>query len=106
MQIVTLNRHVKTAGRRATSDLTRDLRLNLVESGWPVEAASAVTVVYTELNGFSVKIAGQHKQTAETLEYGNEGIRPTAAIRKYFNDHVSLGEFYQKALESALGIKI
>lgn len=101
-----LSKHVKSASRKTTETLTRDLRLNLVESGWPVEAASAVTVVYTELNGFSVKITGQHKQTAETLEYGNEGIRPTAAIRKYFNDHVSLGEFYQKALENALGIKI
>lgn len=101
-----LSKHVKAASRKATETLTRDLRLNLVESGWPSEAASAVTVVYTEIDGFSVKITGRHKQTAETLEYGNEGLRPTAAIRKYFNDHVNLGEFYQKALENALGVKL
>ena len=103
---MTFVKHVKAAGRQATSSLTRDLRAYLEASGWTAEAASAVSVSYTELDGFTVKIRGQHKQAAENFEYGTEVMRPTAAIRKYFNDQVNLETIYQKALESALGMKI
>jgi len=103
---VKLNSRLKTAGRQSTSTLSRDLREYLVESGWTTEAASAVFVTYDELGGFAVEIKGQHKQAAETLEYGNERLRPTAAIRKYFNSKTNVEEHYQKALEAALGIKL
>ena len=101
-----LTKNIEAASRSATSKVTRDLRTYLIESGWSAEAASAVSVIYTETDGFSVKITGQHKQTAETLEYGNESMRPTAAIRKYFNDRSSFEHHYKKALEVALGVKL
>lgn len=101
-----LTRNLKNANRQSTAGVTRDLRTYLMESGWPSEAASAVSVVYTEIDGFSVKITGQHKQAAETLEYGSEALRPTAAIRKYFNDRSSFEHHYKKSLETALGVKL
>jgi hypothetical protein len=103
---VTILKGVKSAAQKTSADITRDLRSELLSAGWPSEAVAAVKVVYNDLDGFTAKITGQHKQLAENLEYGTEAKRPTAAIRHYFNTHPNIEALYKKALETSLGVKL
>jgi hypothetical protein len=100
------NKALKSAGLKTSTYLTADLRAYLVDFGWDEAAASAVRVVYNTVGGFQLKISGTYKKAAETLEYGNESSRPTAAIRKYFNTPSRIESLYQSALQEELEIKI
>jgi hypothetical protein len=93
---------VKAAAKSAAQILTKDLRQYLISLGWPPQAASAVSLHY-KLSSFEVEISGQYADDARLFEYGSQAMRPTAAIRKYFNRSERLQEVYFAAIEKEVG---
>jgi len=99
---ISFENRLHNASRNAAQVLTRDLRDYLVSLGWPPQAASAVSIDY-EMNDFKVDISGTYADDAKTLEYGSQVMRPTAAIRKFFNRGENIHERYFSLVEKALG---
>lgn len=99
---ISFEHKLKAASRNAAQVLTQDLRQYLLSLGWPSQAASAVSIDY-DINAFKVDISGAYADDARLLEYGNEAIRPTAAIRKYFNRDSKLQEVYFSLIEKEIG---
>lgn len=99
---ISFENRLHNASRNAAQVLTRDLRNYLVSLGWPAQAASAVSIDY-EMNDFTVDISGPHADDANLFEYGSQSVRPTAAIRKYFNRGENIQELYFSLVEKELG---
>jgi hypothetical protein len=83
-------------------ELTSILRDHLLASGWTYEAALSVSIVYTG-ERFDYKFEGASTQEAETLEFGSEEMRPTAAVRKFLNKTNVIEQVYVAQLERQLG---
>jgi hypothetical protein len=99
---ISFENRLHNASRTAAQALTRDIRDYLVSLGWPPQAASAVSIDY-EMNDFKVDISGQYADDANVLEYGSQVMRPTAAIRKFFNRDENIHGRYFALIEKALG---
>lgn len=65
-----------------TAPLTRELRSNALESGWPENAAHSLSVHFDE-GQFAIKYPDHVKGLVEDLEYGTEATPPSAVIRKF-----------------------
>ncbi len=99
---ISFENRLHNASRNAAQALTRDLRNYLVSLGWPPQAASAVSIDY-EMNDFKIDISGQYADDAKLFEYGSQVVRPTAAIRKFFNRSENIHDRYFSLVEKELG---
>ena len=86
----------------AASELSSLLRDSLVSAGWPLDAALSVELFYTG-ERFDYKFEGSGAETAKTLEFGNEVVRPTAEVRKFLNKNEIIEKVYLAKLETQLG---
>ena len=84
------------------TELTSILRDHLLANGWPYEAALSVSIVYTG-ERFDYKFEGASAKEAETLEFGSEETRPTAAVRGFLNKTSVIEQVYMAQLERQLG---
>ena len=78
------------------------LREYLMSSGWPFEAAMSVLLSYSG-ETLSYDFEGPAAEAAQTLEFGNESQRPTAAVRKFLNKSEIIEKVYLRNLEDELG---
>jgi glucose/arabinose dehydrogenase len=65
--------------------MTAQLRKQAVHSGWDPEVASTLHVAH-EGGKFTAKVHPDYADRAFVHEYGDENVKPTAAIRKFMND--------------------
>lgn len=99
---ISFEHKLRAASRNAAQVLTKDLRQYLISLGWPSQAASAVSIDY-DMNAFKVDISGTYADDAKLFEYGSQSMRPTAAIRKYFNRDSKLQDVYFSLIEKEIG---
>lgn len=64
------------------SKLTAGIRRTAHESGWAPHVADSLSVQYSG-GKFAVSVPPEHEEEAWKYEYGTEGRRPTAVLRKY-----------------------
>ncbi len=78
-----LNPDVYTKAHKDTAvAMTMELRQEALNAGWHPEVVSNMHVSH-EANGYKVNIHPDYADRAHVHEYGTEGVRPTAVIRKY-----------------------
>jgi hypothetical protein len=94
------------ATQKATQDtaryMTSQLRSQAQQSGWDPEVASTLNVVH-ENGKFQAKIPSSHADRAFVHEYGNENIKPTAAIRKFMNNPKNVEDAFMVTLNNRWG---
>lgn len=69
----------KSASARLTSVLTDALQKKAIDSGWPEEAAKAVS--FDE--DLEIQISSEYKEVVDLLEYGTETMTPQPVLRKF-----------------------
>ena len=73
----------------AAQTMTERLRSSALSHGWDPSVVSNMEGRPSG-NSFHVHVHPDYAQRAHVLEFGSEGSRPTAAIRKFSNDSKSL----------------
>ena len=84
------------------SELSSLLRESLTSAGWPIDAAMSVQLFYTG-ERFDYTFDGPGAESAKTLEFGTEIVRPTAEVRKFLNKNEIIEKVYLAKLETQLG---
>ena len=79
--------------------MTAQLRKQAVHSGWDPEVASTLHVAH-EGGKFTAKVHPDYADRAFVHEYGNESVKPTAAIRKFMNDPKHLNDAFMVTLNN------
>lgn len=65
--------------------MTAQLRRQALHSGWDADVANTLHVSHVD-DKFVVNIHPKHADRAFVHEYGDEDVKPTAAIRKFMNN--------------------
>jgi hypothetical protein len=77
---------IERAAGDAANYMTVDLRDRAHAAGWDHEVAQGLHVSYA--NGkFAAQVSPEHAERAHYHEYGAEGVRPTAVMRKFASEH-------------------
>jgi hypothetical protein len=99
-------KHLRDAIEKASHDtaayVTADLRHSARESGWDEEVVSNLRVHHGE-DGYNVMVPDDLKDRAFVHEFGDEKTPPSAAIRKYSNNHSVAAQVMLKNIEKHLG---
>lgn len=76
----------KAVSEKAAPVLTARLQEKALESGWPAEAARALSFD----DELQLQIEEEHKEAVNLLEYGTETLTPHPVIRKFKSQITSL----------------
>jgi hypothetical protein len=102
-------KHVIAAVSKAKQDMAAHMTVHLRESalnhGWSPEVVSSMEVHHGK-DGYQVTVPDEHKDQFMTHEYGSETVRPTAVVRKFFNDTNASQSFFVKRMNEHLGGKV
>jgi len=90
------------AAKDTASYVTADLRHSAREHGWSEDVVTNMHVRHEE-DGYKVHVPDDLKDKAFVHEFGDENSPPTAAIRKYSNNHAVAAQVMLKNLEKHLG---
>lgn len=93
---------INEAAKQTSRYMTGQIRKEAKASGWPRHIAANMGVVYDD-NRFQVHVHDRHFEEAQTLEYGTETQRPTAAIRRASNRTKEADQFFTSTLRSIVG---
>lgn len=93
---------IEQAAKQTSRYMTGQIRKEAKASGWPRHVAANMGVVY-ENKSFQVHVHDRHFEEAQTLEYGTETQRPTAAIRRSVNRTSEADQFFTSTLRSIVG---
>jgi len=77
---------IENAAHDAANYMTVDLRNRAHAAGWDHEVANNLHVLYAD-GKFSTHVPPKYSDRAHLHEYGSEGVRPTAVLRKFANEH-------------------
>ena len=84
--------------------MTMELRGEAAKAGWHPEVVSNISVKHD--NGrFSVHVHPDYEDRAKVHEYGTEGVKPSAVIRKYNKPDAGSAAFMRSLKHHAKGIK-
>lgn len=79
--------------------MTAQLRKQAAQSGWDPEVASTLNIAH-EGGKFTAKVHPDHADRAFVHEYGDENVKPTAAIRKFMNDPKHVNDAFMVTLNN------
>lgn len=100
-----LKEALEKAAHDTAAYVTADLRHTAREHGWDEDVVSTMHVSHGE-DGYKVNVPDHLKDKAFVHEFGDEKTAPTAAIRKYSNNHAVAAQVMLKNLEKHLGGKL
>jgi hypothetical protein len=84
--------------------MTMELRGKATNAGWHPEVVSNISVKHD--NGkFSVHVHPDYEDRAKFHEYGSEGVKPSAVIRKYNRPDAGSDAFMRSLKHHAKGEK-
>jgi hypothetical protein len=93
---------VEQAAKHTSRYMTGQLRKEAKASGWPRHVVGNMGVIYDDKR-FQVHVHDKHFNEAQTLEYGTEHNRPTAAIRRSSARTKEAENFFMGALQKIVG---
>ena len=93
---------IHTSTKEVTHHMTAHVQAEATAHGWPSHVVNSMHVSHDK-DGFSVNTHSAHHAEALNLEYGTPTQQPTAAVRKFLNNHSESEAFFMGRLSTHLG---